>query len=799
MAYADHRIPAANLIGEPGRGLPQILGVLEVGRINIAARAVGVARAAFDAALAYAQQRVTIGKPIAEHQAIQLKLADMATKLEAARLLTRNAAERKAAGLRCDVEAGMAKLFASETALELATESMRIHGGVGLHDRAARGALLPRRAADGHRRGHQRDPAHRHRPGSPGPRAARPRAEMDPAAGATRHSGTRVHRVEDARLLTGKGTYVDDIVRPGMLHACFVRSPFPRARIRRDRRECRARAPGGAGGVHRRRPQPGVQELWYTGMGPQAPTTPLPPLAEGEARFVGDPVVLVVAVDRYVAEDAAELVEIEWTELPAAVDYEFGADSEHVVHEGFAGNVVGGCPVATARRSTPCSADAHLVVEEDVFEQMYAAVPMETARHRGRVGRGNRRVHHLGGHSGPQRGAFRVLSRVTGLPEHRIRVIMRDTGGAFGQKVVPGREDVAVMLAAQLVPAPLKWIEDRRENLLAAGQSRHEHAHTTFAFADDGTLLAAAVDHVQDCGAYPIPWPVGTGAAVGMMFPGPYRIPAAAFGHRSVFSHTAGRTAYRGPWAFESMAREVVLDVAARRLDLDPVELRRRNMLTADELPYANAVGMPYAHMSPRETFDHALEILDYDQFRRQQADARAEGRYLGVGTCSYVEPTTPGVGYYGSEGATIRIDPSGKVLVYVAGGSSGNSLETTVVQLTADALGVPMSDVATIQGDTALTPYGAGTGGSRSGSMLAGAVTTTAQVLRERLVAIAAHSLEAAPEDIDIADGRAFVRGTPASGITVAEIAAKAYYQPAMLPPGLDGGSRRPSAIPRR
>ena len=131
MAYVGHRVPAANLIGDAGRGLPQILGVLEVGRINIASRAVGVARAAFDAALAYAQQRVTMGKPIAEHQAIQLKLADMATRLEAARLLTRSAAERKAAGLRCDVEAGMAKLFASETALELSMEAMRIHGGMG--------------------------------------------------------------------------------------------------------------------------------------------------------------------------------------------------------------------------------------------------------------------------------------------------------------------------------------------------------------------------------------------------------------------------------------------------------------------------------------------------------------------------------------------------------------------------------------------------------------------------------------------------------------------------------------------
>jgi alkylation response protein AidB-like acyl-CoA dehydrogenase len=131
MAYADHRIPAANLIGEPGRGLPQILAVLEFGRINIAARAVGVAQAAFDAALTYAQQRETFGKIIGEHQAIQLKLADMATRLEAAKLLTRNAAERKAQGLRCDVEAGMAKLFASETALELSIEAMRILGGVG--------------------------------------------------------------------------------------------------------------------------------------------------------------------------------------------------------------------------------------------------------------------------------------------------------------------------------------------------------------------------------------------------------------------------------------------------------------------------------------------------------------------------------------------------------------------------------------------------------------------------------------------------------------------------------------------
>ena len=213
MAYTDHRIPAANLIGEAGRGLPQILGVLEIGRINIASRAVGVARAAFDAALAYAQQRATFGKPIAEHQAIQLKLADMATRLEAARLLTRNAAERKAAGLRCDVEAGMAKLFASETALELAMEAMRIHGGVGLHDRPAGRALLPRRAAHGDRRGHQRDPAPRHRPRPARPGRRRPRRLGGPLPGC----GPGAQRVLDHLPGGVHRQLVDDLHHPGRL------------------------------------------------------------------------------------------------------------------------------------------------------------------------------------------------------------------------------------------------------------------------------------------------------------------------------------------------------------------------------------------------------------------------------------------------------------------------------------------------------------------------------------------------------------------------------------------------------
>src|SRR5581483_10743588 len=187
---------------------------------------------------------------------------------------------------------------------------------------------------------------------------------------------------------------------------------------------------------------------------------------------------------------------------------------------------------------------------------------------------------------------------------------------------------------------------------------------------------------------------------------------------------------------------------------------------------------------------------------RREQDDARAAGRYLGLGTCSFIEPTAPGYGVYGTEGATIRIEPSGQVNVYVAGGSTGNSIETTVVQLVADALGANIEDVGTIQGDTAVTPFGAGAAGSRSGSMTAGAVAETAAILRERMLAIAAHRLEAAVEDLELAESRVRVRGTPTIEVTFADLAKVAYLSPSQLPPGtpagLEASARYTAAAPQ-
>jgi carbon-monoxide dehydrogenase large subunit len=608
------------------------------------------------------------------------------------------------------------------------------------------------------------------------------------ADGAARYVGTRINRVEDARLLTGRGTFVDDITRPGMLHACFVRSPFARARI------CgvdasRALALAGVHAVFLAADLNGdVHEQWYSMMGRTTPTTPLPPLAHGEVRFVGDPVALVVAESRYIAEDASELVDVDYEPLPPVVDYLTAEDASELVHLEYPRNIVGevsGAPSAVVEEVFTTAAH---VVHETIYQQAYAAVPMET---RGIVVEWSGASGELTIWSATQapHEVRAYCSRLLGLPEHRIRVVMRDTGGAFGQKIMVSREEMCLMLTAAKVPVALKWIEDRRENLMAAGKSRDECGDVCMAFDDDGAILGAQIDYLENAGAYPIPWPVGTGMATAMLFPGPYRVPTAAFSAKFVFTNTAGRTAYRGPWQFESVAREVLLDIAARQIGIDPVELRRRNLLHPDELPYTNPNGMTFDHITPLETFELALTILDYEAFRGEQVEARAVGRYLGVGTSTYVEPTTSMMGNFATEGATIRVEPSGKINVYVAGGSTGNSLETTVVQLAADALGVDIDDVNTIQGDTAITPYGGGTGGSRSGGMTAGAIREASTVLREKITAIAAHRLEASVDDIELAQGRASVRGTPSIGIGYDEIAEIAYFQPAALPPGVSAG----------
>ncbi|MBJ7339727.1 xanthine dehydrogenase family protein molybdopterin-binding subunit [Mycolicibacterium sp.] len=599
----------------------------------------------------------------------------------------------------------------------------------------------------------------------------------------TRYAGTRVARVEDDRLLTGRGTFVDDVVRPGMLHACFVRSPFARATINGIDASAALALPGVHAVFTAADLNPDVREAWHAVAGKDMPDTPRPPLAEGEVKFVGDPVALVVAVSRYVAEDAVDLVDVDYEPLPAIADFRTALDSEVSVHDAYPDNNAGG--MAGAPPDEEVFASAAHVVSENVYQQMYVPVPMET---RGLVVEWTAAAEELTVWASSQTPhELRAFSaRLLGIPAQGVRVIVRDTGGGFGQKVVPMREDMCILLAARRVPSALKWIEDRRENLMSAGQSRHVDGTVRMAFDAEGHILAADIDFVQDVGAYPTPYPVLTTAAIGMFFPGPYRVPKASFAYKTVFSNTAGLHAYRGPWQYETLTREILLDCAARKIGMDPVELRRINILRGDEMPYINPNGMPYDHVAPADTFEQAVKILDHEGFRKEQAEALAQGRYLGLGFSAYIEPTASAQGFLATEGARIRIDSTGKVNVYVNGGSCGNSIETTVVQLTADALGADIDDVATIQGDTAVTPYGAGTQGSRSGPMTAGAVNEAGTILRGRLIAMAAHYLGVEQSDVELGGSRATVTSDPDKSVSFADLAYRAYYEPQQLAPGM-------------
>ena len=602
-----------------------------------------------------------------------------------------------------------------------------------------------------------------------------------------RYAGRRVERIEDSRLLTGHGSFVDDISRPGMLHACFVRSPFARARIRGIDASAALDLPGVHAVFTAADLNPEVREAWHAVAGKDIPDTPRPPLAEAEVRFVGDPLALVIAESRYLAEDAVELVDVDYEPLPVVADFTRAvggsAAGAPVVHDAYPDNVAGGMGGAPPDEDT-FSGAAH-VASAHVYQQIHAPVPIET---RGMVVDWQAASGDLTIWASTQTPhelrAF--AARLLGIPAQRVRVIMRDTGGGFGQKVVPMREDMCVLLAARRVSAPLKWIEDRRENLMTAGQARHVDGDVRMAFDEDGAILAADIDFLQDVGAYPTPYPVLTTAAIGMFFPGPYRVPKASFNYKTVFSNTAGLAAYRGPWQYETLTREILLDIAARQMGLDPLELRRRNILRGDEMPYFNPNGMPYDHVAPADTLEQAVKILDHEGFRTMQAEALAQGRYLGLGYSAYIEPTGAATGHLASEGATIRMESTGKINVYVNGGSTGNSIETTVVQLTADALGADIADVATIQGDTAVTPYGAGTQGSRSGPMTAGAVHEAGTILRRQIVAMAAAMLGVEESAVELSGSKALVREDPGTSVSFADLAYRAYYEPQQLPPGM-------------
>jgi carbon-monoxide dehydrogenase large subunit len=606
-------------------------------------------------------------------------------------------------------------------------------------------------------------------------------------ASAGRYVGQAVLRKEDPRLLTGRGRYTDDVTLPNMLHAHFVRSDVARAKFRVD--VSAARDAEGVVAVFTGEDLNGeVAGTMYPSMfvGAEDFMSPMYPLAVGDVRFVGDPIALVIAESRYLAEDAAELIEIVYDDIVDPIlDYDTAlAGDGNDVHPNRPGNVVMQLAVPMTEEARAAVESAAHVVSQSFVQHRYSMIPMEC---RGVVARWepfDRRLDVWLSSQNPHEARL-VFSRSTGVPENQIRVQIGDVGGGFGLKSFVGREEIVVVLAAYVLGTTVKWSEDRRENLIASAHARQERCDVTLAVDDDGVLVGAELEHFDDAGAYPMPGG-SAGPLVGMLITGPYRVPHLAWESTAIYTNTCGSASYRGPWMMETTAREQMMDYTARQLGLDPLEFRRRNILHRSDLPYQSAGGMAIENVTPEETLEQAAAEIGYDAFRAEQARATAEGRYLGIGFAVYVEPQ-PGVAAYANEPAHVRMHPDGRVDVFIGSGSHGQGLETTTAQLVAENLGIDFEDVTVRQGDTDSAPFGPGTGGSRSGPMIGQAVTEASLELRDKVVAIAAHLLEAAPEDLEIADGVVSVQGTPTKSVPVQQVANTAYQQSATLPPELD------------
>ena len=592
--------------------------------------------------------------------------------------------------------------------------------------------------------------------------------DTDPAtllsgATAARWVGQRMPRLEDQRMITGHGRYIDDLQKAGLVHAAFVRSTVARGRITSLDVSAARRAPGVVAVLTAAEINGRAREV------PRAPVdrTPRRVLADGDVRFVGEPIVIVVAESRYLAEDAAELVSLDIEPDEAIVDAAAAlAQGSPLVHPELPDNVSGVLPAKDLPELDGLLASAPHVFSETFAQHRYVCVPMETRGVIAEWDQWARRLEVVISGQGVHDQRL-LYSRLLGIPEDEIRVVMGDVGGSFGQKAFSTREDQAVVMAAMILPdRPVKWIEDRAENLISGGHSREESLQITAATDEHGVLLAARAHHIENVGAYPA---VANGQMAGsasVMFPGPYRWSgpgSVAYSGQAVYTNTCGLCAYRGPWMMETTGREQMVDVIAQQLGIDPLEFRRRNVISRAELPFTSATSVPYDAVSPSECLEQAAELIGYEQFRKEQEQARAEGRLLGIGLSLYIEPQR-GMGGGGSYGATIRIEPSGKINLYMGTGSHGQSIETTMTQIVADEMGVSVEDIHFTQADTAAAQYGALTGGSRTAGMAGGVAHEAGAAMKDRVLAVAGQMLEIDPGDLEMTDSVAHVKGDPDS-----------------------------------
>jgi aerobic carbon-monoxide dehydrogenase large subunit len=583
--------------------------------------------------------------------------------------------------------------------------------------------------------------------------------------------GQSVERLEDPPLVTGRGRFAGDINFPNQLHMRIVRSNHAHGRILSIDTDAARKLPG-------------VVAVWTSADIPEVPPIDFregpieklapyrqPVLATGMVRYVGDPVAAVFAEDAYVAEDAADLVTMEIQELPpllsakdAPAEFSPGRHTEaDILRQGY-----GDIDAAFQK--------AHTIVELQLSVGRHSGVPLET---RGAIGRYDaaRDMLQLHGAAKVPHRNQELIARMLKRKLTSVNVFESHVGGGFGIRGELYPEDILVCVAAMRLGRPVKWIEDRREHLIAANHSRNQHHKVRAAVAADGEILAIDDLIFHDQGAY-----VRTHATrVAMMtcgvLPGPYRVPLAyrAVCHFRLTNKTPAAT-YRAPGRFEtSFVRERLVDAIAHKLKLDPIEVRKRNAVTVAEMPFKRpleALGeeIHFDSGDYHKLLDRMLKEVEWEKLNADLARRRANGEMVGVGFAMFVEKAGLGP----KDGVNILVDSTGAVEVVTGGASLGQGFETVMAQVAAEMLGVDYQRVSVIHGQTDRISHGIGAHASRATVMTASATRVAALNLREKALAAAAELLQAPVSALDIVNGEV-VRTDRAGGpsISLGQVAA--------------------------
>ncbi|WP_397532640.1 xanthine dehydrogenase family protein molybdopterin-binding subunit [Roseateles sp.] len=615
--------------------------------------------------------------------------------------------------------------------------------------------------------------------------------------------GQSVKRREDARFLTGRGQYTDDIVLPRQTFAYFLRSPYANARIKGISTEAAAAAEGVLGvftGEHFRAVG-GLPCGWLInsldGSPMKEPKHPI--LADGKARYVGDQVALVVAETYAQAKAAAQLIEVDYEELSPVVDCADARLVPGTVHDEVPDNIcyTWGCGDKAATDAAMAGA-AHITRLEFRNNRLIPNA-IEPRAANASYNPSDESYTLYVANQNPHVERLLMCAFVLGIPEHKVRVVAPDVGGGFGSKIFLYAEETALVWASKQIGRPIKWTADRSEAFLSDAHGRDHATVAELGLDAKGKFLAMRVHTTANLGAYLSTFASSVPTILyATLLAGQYTTPKIYAEVTGVFTNTAPVDAYRGAGRPEATyVVERLVETAAHELKIDPAELRRRNFITT--FPYATPVGLTYDVGDYDATLREVIELADVAGFEARRAASAAKGLKRGMGYSTYIEACglAPSniAGALGAraglfEAGEVRVHPTGKVTVFTGSHSHGQGHETTFAQVVADKLGIPIDDVSIEHGDTGKVLFGMGTYGSRSLSVGGTAIVKAVDKVIAKGKKIAAHLLEAADTDIEFQNGVFKVAGTDKS-VPFASVSLTAYvphnYPLDKLEPGLN------------